>query len=119
MGFKPSFGRVPIVPPPNAFAGATPLVAEGPITRMVEDAGLPRIAWLTYDPRTRSQSRRRRISFQLFAGRSRAGRSLTAKTSTCFRSIPRSAEQSTKPYNALATQGDLRGGPARPEKKPA
>jgi Asp-tRNA(Asn)/Glu-tRNA(Gln) amidotransferase A subunit family amidase len=40
MGFKPSFGRVPVVLRPNAFAGAMPFVAEGPISRTVEDAAL-------------------------------------------------------------------------------
>ena len=40
MGFKPSSGRVPVVLRPNAFAGAMPFVAEGPISRTVEDAAL-------------------------------------------------------------------------------
>ena len=39
-GFKPSWGRVPVVIRPNAFAGTDPFVAEGPITRTVEDAAL-------------------------------------------------------------------------------
>ena len=39
-GFKPSWGRVPVVLRPNAFAGTDPFVAEGPITRTVEDAAL-------------------------------------------------------------------------------
>jgi amidase/aspartyl-tRNA(Asn)/glutamyl-tRNA(Gln) amidotransferase subunit A len=39
-GFKGSFGRVPLVLRPNAFAGTRPTIAEGPITRTVEDAAL-------------------------------------------------------------------------------
>jgi amidase/aspartyl-tRNA(Asn)/glutamyl-tRNA(Gln) amidotransferase subunit A len=51
VGFKPSFGRVPVVLRPNAFAGATPFVAEGPISRTVEDAALALNALAGYDPR--------------------------------------------------------------------
>jgi amidase len=51
MGFKPSFGRVPVVLRPNAFAGTTPFVAEGPISRTVEDAALALNALAGYDPR--------------------------------------------------------------------
>ncbi|CAN5862382.1 amidase [soil metagenome] len=39
-GFQPSPGRVPTVLSPNAFAGTSPFVYEGPITRTVEDAAL-------------------------------------------------------------------------------
>ena len=39
-GLKPSWGRVPVVIRPNAFAGTDPFVAEGPITRTVADAAL-------------------------------------------------------------------------------
>ena len=39
-GYKPAFGRVPVVMRPNAFAGDLPYVFEGPITRTVEDAAL-------------------------------------------------------------------------------
>jgi len=39
-GYKASFGRVPVVIRPNAFAGDLPFVFEGPITRSVEDAAL-------------------------------------------------------------------------------
>ena len=37
---KPSWGRVPVALRPNVFAGTSPFVAEGPITRTVEDAAL-------------------------------------------------------------------------------
>ena len=40
FGYKASFGRVPVVMRPNAFAGDLPFVFEGPITRTVEDAAL-------------------------------------------------------------------------------
>jgi amidase len=39
-GYKASFGRVPAVIRPNAFAANTPFVFEGPITRTVDDAAL-------------------------------------------------------------------------------
>ena len=39
-GLKPSWGRVPVVIRPNAFAGTDPLVAEGSLTRTVADAAL-------------------------------------------------------------------------------
>lgn len=39
-GFKPAWGRVPVLMRPNAFAGTDPFVAEGPITRTVADAAL-------------------------------------------------------------------------------
>ncbi len=51
VGFKASFGRVPVVMRPNAFAGNTPFVFEGPITRSVEDAALVLSAIAGYDPR--------------------------------------------------------------------
>jgi amidase len=51
VGFKPSAGRVPVVMRPNAFAGVTPFVAEGPISRTVEDAALALTALAGYDPR--------------------------------------------------------------------
>ena len=51
FGFKPSFGRVPLVMRPDAFAGATPFIAEGPISRTVEDAALVLNALAGYDPR--------------------------------------------------------------------
>jgi transposase-like protein len=40
VGFQASFGRVPVVMRPNAFAGDTPFVFEGAISRTVEDAAL-------------------------------------------------------------------------------
>ena len=39
-GFKGSFGRVPIVGRPNAFAGASPFRFDGVLTRTVADAAL-------------------------------------------------------------------------------
>jgi amidase len=51
VGFKASFGRVPVVMRPNAFGGDTPFVFEGPITRTVEDAALVLNALAGYDPR--------------------------------------------------------------------
>ena len=50
-GFKPSWGRVPVPLRPNAFAGTDPFVAEGPITRTVEDAALVLAALAGYDSR--------------------------------------------------------------------
>jgi amidase/aspartyl-tRNA(Asn)/glutamyl-tRNA(Gln) amidotransferase subunit A len=51
VGFKASFGRVPVVMRPNAFAGAMPFVFEGPLSRTVEDAALVLNALSGYDPR--------------------------------------------------------------------
>ena len=39
-GLKPSFGRVPQTPRPNAFLHATPFIDKGPLTRTVADAAL-------------------------------------------------------------------------------
>ena len=50
-GFKPSWGRVPVALRPNAFGGTDPFVAEGPITRTVEDAALVLAALAGYDSR--------------------------------------------------------------------
>ena len=50
-GYKASYGRVPVVIRPNAFAGDLPFVFEGPITRTVEDAALAMSALDGYDPR--------------------------------------------------------------------
>ncbi|HLW91087.1 MAG TPA: amidase, partial [Roseiarcus sp.] len=50
FGYKASFGRVPVVIRPNAFAGNLPFVFEGPITRTVEDATLALTALAGYDP---------------------------------------------------------------------
>jgi amidase len=50
-GYKASYGRVPVVIRPNAFAGDLPFVHEGPITRTVEDAALTMSVLDGYDPR--------------------------------------------------------------------
>lgn len=50
-GYKASFGRVPVVMRPNAFAGDLPFVFEGPITRTVADAALAMSVLDGYDPR--------------------------------------------------------------------
>ena len=51
VGYKASFGRVPVVMRPNAFSGDTPFLFEGPIARTVEDAALVLSAISGYDPR--------------------------------------------------------------------
>src|SRR5260370_32688171 len=51
VGFKPSFGRVPVVKRPNAFAADTPFIAEGAVTRTAEDAALVLGALAGSDPR--------------------------------------------------------------------
>jgi amidase len=50
-GLKPSFGRVPLVVRPNAFANASSFIAEGPITRTVADAALALGSLSGPDPR--------------------------------------------------------------------
>ena len=50
-GYKASFGRVPFLLRPNAFAGDTPFLVEGPIARTVEDAALAMTALSGYDYR--------------------------------------------------------------------
>ena len=50
-GLKPSWGRVPVVIRPNAFAGTDPFVAEGPITRTVADAALALQSLAGFDAR--------------------------------------------------------------------
>ena len=50
-GYKASFGRVPMVMRPDAWAGTNPFIFEGPITRTVEDAALVLNALSGYDPR--------------------------------------------------------------------
>jgi amidase len=50
-GYKASFGRVPIVMRPDAWATTNPFIFEGPITRTVEDAALVLNALSGYDPR--------------------------------------------------------------------
>jgi amidase len=50
-GYKPAFGRVPLVTRPEAFGGTIPYIFEGPITRTVEDAALAMTALAGYDSR--------------------------------------------------------------------
>jgi amidase/aspartyl-tRNA(Asn)/glutamyl-tRNA(Gln) amidotransferase subunit A len=50
-GYKPSFGRVPLVTRPEAFGGTIPFIFEGPITRTVEDAALAMSVLAGYDSR--------------------------------------------------------------------
>jgi amidase/aspartyl-tRNA(Asn)/glutamyl-tRNA(Gln) amidotransferase subunit A len=50
-GYKPSFGRVPMVTRPNAFGGTAPFIFEGPISRTVEDAALAMSVLAGYDSR--------------------------------------------------------------------
>ena len=49
-GYKASFGRLPCISRPDAFAAAMPFVFEGPITRSVEDAALTVDALSGYHP---------------------------------------------------------------------
>ena len=49
-GYKASWGRVPFIIRPNAFAGDAPFLFEGPITRTVDDAALAMTALAGHDP---------------------------------------------------------------------
>ncbi len=49
-GYKASYGRIPVVIRPNAFAGDLPFVHEGPLTRTVEDAAIALTALSGYNP---------------------------------------------------------------------
>ncbi len=49
-GYKASFGRIPFLSRPNAFAGDTPFLFEGPITRTVEDAAIALTVLSGYHP---------------------------------------------------------------------
>ena len=50
-GYKPSFGRVPLVTRPEGFGGTVPFIFEGPISRTVEDTALAMTALAGYDSR--------------------------------------------------------------------
>jgi amidase/aspartyl-tRNA(Asn)/glutamyl-tRNA(Gln) amidotransferase subunit A len=50
-GYKPSFGRVPMVTRPNAFGGTAPFIFEGPISRTVEDAAVAMSVLSGFDSR--------------------------------------------------------------------
>ncbi|MBL8893294.1 MAG: amidase, partial [Rhizobiales bacterium] len=51
FGYKPSFGRVPLVTRPDGFNGMTPFIFEGPISRTVEDSALAMASLAGYDSR--------------------------------------------------------------------
>jgi len=50
-GYKPAFGRVPMLSQPNLFGATSPFIFEGPLTRTVEDAALILGVLAGYDPR--------------------------------------------------------------------
>ncbi|WP_347351491.1 amidase family protein [Intrasporangium sp.] len=51
VGFKQSWGRVPVVPRPNAFGGTNPFGFEGVLTRSAEDLGTMLAVLSGPDPR--------------------------------------------------------------------
>jgi amidase/aspartyl-tRNA(Asn)/glutamyl-tRNA(Gln) amidotransferase subunit A len=51
FGYKPAFGRVPLLGGNDAFGALTPFIFEGPIARTVEDAALAMTALAGYDSR--------------------------------------------------------------------
>ncbi len=51
FGYKPAFGRVPLVTRPDAFSGTAPFIFEGPISRTVEDSALAMSVLAGYDSR--------------------------------------------------------------------
>jgi amidase len=51
FGYKPAFGRVPLLGSNDAFGGTAPFVFEGSVTRTVEDAALAMTAMAGYDAR--------------------------------------------------------------------
>src|SRR5947207_8175059 len=51
FGYKPAFGRVPLVTRPDAFSGNIPFIFEGPISRTVEDSALAMSVLAGYDSR--------------------------------------------------------------------
>lgn len=51
FGYKPAFGRIPLVTRPDAFSGNIPYIFEGPISRTVEDSALAMTALAGYDSR--------------------------------------------------------------------
>lgn len=50
-GYKASFGRIPCVTRPNAFAGSSPFLFEGTLTKTVEDAAIAVTALSGVNPR--------------------------------------------------------------------
>jgi len=50
-GYKPAFGRMPLLGGADAFGGVNPFIFEGPISRTVEDAALAMTALAGYDSR--------------------------------------------------------------------
>jgi len=50
FGYKPCYGRVPVVSRPDAFGSALPFLCAGPITRTVADAALVMTAVAGYHP---------------------------------------------------------------------
>ena len=50
-GYKPAFGRMPLIGGDDAFGGVTPFIFEGAIARTVEDAALAMTALAGYDSR--------------------------------------------------------------------
>jgi amidase len=50
-GYKPAFGRVPLVTRPEGFGGTVPYIFEGPISRTVEDSALAMSVLAGYDSR--------------------------------------------------------------------
>ena len=51
FGYKPAFGRVPLVTRPDAFSGNIPFIFEGPISRTVEDSAVAMSVLAGYDSR--------------------------------------------------------------------
>ena len=97
FGYKPSFGRVPLVTRPNAFSGTVPFIFEGPITRTVEDAALAMTVLAGYDSRDPYRDRGQgRFHGGAARARSPARRSPIRATTASSRSIRASSRWSTR-----------------------